>query len=421
MKNILKVIKKITTLIVVVCYPVFSVQAQLLNPNQIKVTSETLVSVYFDFKNTATGEFINDGQVHIFNHWTNDGKVSFTPAQQGATYFTGHEEQIIDGEIPSAFVYSRFNNVMFNNDYASTPFLLATDISVSGNADFQKGIVDADSYNGRVIFETNTTHTNTSNNSFVDGRVTKIGTEAFEYPVGDANYYRPSIHGNSEDNSDTYTSHYFLQNSDPNCPHNSKQDNIQLIDDKEYWKIAKDSGLTDIVLTLTLSPDTTPSYIFEEMAGTEIQIVRWDNTTKKWISEGGVTDDAQTMVTAKVSGYGIFTLARVTKSSAIREDDLIVYNALSLNGDDKNDFFLIKGIDKYPDNTVEIYNRWGVLVYETKGYNEKERVFRGFSDGRVTINRGVGLPTGTYFYILKYKTQTNFKEKSGYLYISQNI
>jgi hypothetical protein len=23
----------------------------------------------------------------------------------------------------------------------------------------------------------------------------------------------------------------------------------------------------------------------------------------------------------------------------------------------------------YPENTVEIYNRWGVLVFETTGYN----------------------------------------------------
>lgn len=419
MKNRFPFIKNITTLILVVFPPVFSVQAQLLNPDQIKVTSGTLVSVHFDFKNAATGEFINDGQVHIFNHWTNDGKVSFTPSQQGTTYFTGQEEQIIDGEIPSSAVYSRFKNVTFNNSYASTPFLLATDISVSGNSNFQRGIIDADSYNGKVIFESNATHTNTSNNSFVDGRVTKVGTAAFEYPVGDANYYRPSIHGNSGDNSDAYTAHYFLQNSDVNYPHSNKKDNIQLINDKEYWEITKDNGLTDIVLTLTLNPDTTPSFIYQEMAGTAIQIVRWDTAEKKWISEGGVTDEAQRMVTAKVSGYGIFTLARVTKAPEELED-LIVYNALSPNGDNKNDFFHIKGIDKYPDNSLEIYNRWGVLVYQTQGYNESDRVFKGFSDGRATVNRGAGLPTGTYFYILKYKTETRVKEKSGYLYVNQD-
>ncbi|MDA6071051.1 gliding motility-associated C-terminal domain-containing protein [Flavobacterium sp. AC] len=396
-----------------------NLQAQLLNPDQIKVAPGTIVSVYFDFKNTSGGEFINDGQVHIFNHWTNDGKVYFTPSQQGTTYFTGNEEQIIDGDLPSPAVYTRLKNVVFNNNSGASPFLLATDISVSGNSNFQKGIIDADSYNGKVIFESNAVHSNTSNNSFVDGRVTKLGTAAFEYPVGDANYYRPSIHANSADNLDSYTSHYFLQNSDPAYPHNSKQDNIRLIDDKEYWEITKDSGLTKIVLSLTLNPETTPSYIYGESNDTQIQIVRWDPATAKWISEGGVADVAQTMVTAQVSGYGIFTVARVVKIPE-EKDDLIVYNAVSPNGDDKNDFFIIKGIDKYPDNTVEIYNRWGVLVYQTNGYNESDRVFRGFSDGRATVNRGAGLPTGTYFYILKYKTVTNVKERTGYLHLNQD-
>lgn len=419
MKNRFSFIKITTILSIGFCCSVLNVQAQLLNPDQIKVEPGTLVSVHFDFKNTTTGAFINDGQVHIFNHWTNDGKVDFTATQQGTTYFTGQEEQIIDGDIPSSDVYSRLKNVVFNNQYASVPFLLATDISVSGNANFQKGIIDADSYNGRVIFETNALHSNVSNNSFVDGRVTKIGTAAFEYPVGDAHYYRPSIHANSDHISDVYTSHYFFQNSDPVYSHSSKQDNIRLIDDKEYWEITKDTGTTNIVLSLTLNPDTTPSYIYEESNGTEIQIVRWDVAAGKWISEGGVTDTAQTMVTAQVSGYGIFTLARVTKV-AEEKDDLIVHNAISPNGDNKNDFFFIKGISKYPDNNVEIYNRWGVLVYQTQGYNETDRVFRGFSDGRATINRGSGLPTGTYFYILKYKTETKVKEKTGYLYINQD-
>jgi len=419
MKNRYPFIKTTTILSIAFCCSIFSAQAQLLNPDQIKVAPGTIVSVYFDFKNTSTGEFINDGQLHIFNHYTNDGKVDFTAAQQGTTYFTGKEEQIIDGDIPSSSVYSRFKNVVFNNNYAASPFLLATDISVSGNSNFQRGIVDADSYNGKVIFESNAVHSNTSNNSFVDGRVMKIGKAAFEYPVGDASYYRPSIHANSDANEDFYTSHYFLQNSDSAYPHSSKEDNIRLIDDKEYWEITKDSGVTDIVLSLTLNPDTTPSYIYDKLDGTEIQIVRWDVASGKWISEGGVTDDAQTMVTAKVSGYGIFTLARVTK--LLKDDDeLIVYNAVSPNGDGKNDFFLIKGIDKYPDNTVEIYNRWGVLVYQANGYNESDRVFRGFSDGRATINRDAGLPTGTYFYILKYQTNTKSREKAGYLYINQD-
>ena len=106
---------------------------------------------------------------------------------------------------------------------------------------------------------------------------------------------------------------------------------------------------------------------------------------------------------------------------------IIVHNAFSPNGDGINEVFVIDNIDDtncYPDNTLEIYNRWGVLVFDTKGYNNTTKAFKGFSEGRSTISQSSGLPTGTYFYILNYtsidgndKVQTN--KKDGYLYLTK--
>ncbi|RNL82892.1 DUF11 domain-containing protein, partial [Sinomicrobium pectinilyticum] len=96
-----------------------------------------------------------------------------------------------------------------------------------------------------------------------------------------------------------------------------------------------------------------------------------------------------------------------------------VFNGVSPNGDGLNDTFKIQGIECYPDNTVEIYNRWGVKVYDTRGYDNNSRVFRGYSDGRATLNQGKRLPTGTYFYVLKYRTENgSVQDKSGYLFIN---
>ena len=101
---------------------------------------------------------------------------------------------------------------------------------------------------------------------------------------------------------------------------------------------------------------------------------------------------------------------------------VIVYNALSPNNDGSNDIFLLDGIDCYPNNRVEIFNRWGVSVFETRGYNNVDKVFRGYSDGRATVSRDSQLPTGTYFYVLSYEYQNGNTsrtiEKSGYLYIN---
>ncbi|WP_316634170.1 gliding motility-associated C-terminal domain-containing protein [uncultured Flavobacterium sp.] len=97
-----------------------------------------------------------------------------------------------------------------------------------------------------------------------------------------------------------------------------------------------------------------------------------------------------------------------------------VFNAFSPNGDSKNARFYIQGLECYPDNTVEIYNRWGVLVYNTDHYNNEDRVFVGVSQGRTTVKQSDGLPVGTYYYILKYRDSgSNQYELSGYLYINK--
>ncbi|MCG9794056.1 gliding motility-associated C-terminal domain-containing protein, partial [Flavobacterium algicola] len=94
--------------------------------------------------------------------------------------------------------------------------------------------------------------------------------------------------------------------------------------------------------------------------------------------------------------------------------------AVSPNGDGDNDIFYIRGLECFPDNTVEIYNRWGVLVFERTNYNNNDRAFKGVSEGRVTVSQGAELPEGTYFYVLKYKdSESNGRQKAGYLYINR--
>ncbi|WP_418264116.1 DUF7507 domain-containing protein [Flavobacterium faecale] len=96
--------------------------------------------------------------------------------------------------------------------------------------------------------------------------------------------------------------------------------------------------------------------------------------------------------------------------------DLKVFNAVSPDGDGLNDYFRIEGIDCYPDNKVQIFDRWGVKVFEVKGYDNDTKAFRGKSDGRVTIGQSNGLPSGTYFYAIKYVDKNNNGfNKSGYL------
>jgi gliding motility-associated-like protein len=106
------------------------------------------------------------------------------------------------------------------------------------------------------------------------------------------------------------------------------------------------------------------------------------------------------------------------KEDLILPGGIVVYNLLSPDGDGKNDFLRIDGLQAGTDNTVEIFNRYGVKVFGTSNYNETDNVFRGLSDGRATVNRGEQLPTGTYFYILNYTYNSQRIKKAGYLYIN---
>ncbi len=102
------------------------------------------------------------------------------------------------------------------------------------------------------------------------------------------------------------------------------------------------------------------------------------------------------------------------------DDDLEIFNLVTPNGDGDNDVFVIRNIERYPENSVEIYNRWGVKVFDVNGYGQNQNFFRGLSEGRATVNRDSELPVGTYWYIIKYKNaQGNWKQRVGYLYLNK--
>jgi putative flippase GtrA len=100
----------------------------------------------------------------------------------------------------------------------------------------------------------------------------------------------------------------------------------------------------------------------------------------------------------------------------------IIHNAFSPNGDSLNEVFQIDYITDpcWVYNKVEIYNRWGVLVYDTTMYNNEDNSFKGISEGRATVSKGSQLPTGTYFVILEWRHEDGTVTKTDkYLYLSR--
>ena len=69
----------------------------------------------------------------------------------------------------------------------------------------------------------------------------------------------------------------------------------------------------------------------------------------------------------------------------------------------KATFFCIgNNIQKYPNNSVKVYNRWGDLIFSKKGYQNDWN--------------GNGLSEGTYFYVLKLVSREgNASSMTGYI------
>jgi len=99
-----------------------------------------------------------------------------------------------------------------------------------------------------------------------------------------------------------------------------------------------------------------------------------------------------------ISGTGICFI-KATDSfgcSKVRSVNVIITppppaNAFSPNKDGINDTWLIKGLQPYPECTVDVYNRWGQLVFHSTGY-------RNSWDGTC---KGFALPIDTYYYVIK--------------------
>ncbi|MEZ4923316.1 MAG: gliding motility-associated C-terminal domain-containing protein, partial [Crocinitomicaceae bacterium] len=79
-----------------------------------------------------------------------------------------------------------------------------------------------------------------------------------------------------------------------------------------------------------------------------------------------------------------------------KADEFSIPGGFSPNGDGINEFFVISGLDSYPNNTLTIYNRWGDIVFSASPYMNN---WSGQAEGKRTISGDV-VVTGTYFYVL---------------------
>ncbi|MFS2185184.1 PKD domain-containing protein [Mucilaginibacter sp. Mucisp84] len=146
---------------------------------------------------------------------------------------------------------------------------------------------------------------------------------------------------------------------------------------------------------VTLGPDFT---MLEGTKRVLKPIVNDNNLSYKWTPATGLDhDDVANPVASPsqdityqvvvTSAHGCQAMASVSVKVL---KFLVVPNVFTPNGDGVNDVWNVKYLESYPNNKVDVYNRFGEKVYSSIGYSVPW-------DGKY---KGSYLPPGTYYYII---------------------
>lgn len=151
------------------------------------------------------------------------------------------------------------------------------------------------------------------------------------------------------------------------------------------------SGSTPLVVNFTNNSSGATSYWWDFNNGNNDSI---SHPTQTFDTEGNYV-----VTLIATDGFCSDTTSLIIE--VLDESSLIIPNVFTPNGDGKNDFFTIEGIN-IATIEVEIYNRWGINIYAWDNL-----------DGKWNGNNSSGseAPSGTYYYIVK----ATGKDKNEYL------
>ena len=163
-----------------------------------------------------------------------------------------------------------------------------------------------------------------------------------------------------------------------------------------------------IATVSVLQNDTDPDGDVLKVIATQLQTAAGGNAT---INENGIltyqpsahylgTDSLRYTVCDGVTGAVLCAEALIILDVRLPVPALVVYQGVSPNGDNSNEYWRIEHIERYPDNVVQLYDRFGALVFEQQGYNNDSNNFVGLGNKGIRPG-GNELPEGTYFYKIK--------------------
>lgn len=362
--------------------------------------------------NTGNLQIHENGQLGLHTNLINNGIFD---NNLGLVGFYGNNAI----EVTGAFT-PRFLDAEIAND---NNVLLTTNIEISNNLNFIAGHFITSKADSQIAvnFLDNTFYTGENNISHIDGYTAVTNTNTFTFPVGDNDRLRPLTINSSAPNPLVKCAYFF---EDPNAPVSlsasfdtfSTTENFLSVSTQEFW-VLEGNQPTQV----TLSWDTLSNVGVHGETLEDLRVVGWNASSNSWVNlgsssmQGSIDSGSLTSNEFTPNNYEIITIGGTNSQyetlNLVQLDNFY----MSPNGDGINDFLEIKELSLSSNNTLSIYNRAGLKVFEKENYTDE---FTGFTNVKgLVINKEQGLPIGIYFYVL---TLIDLElEYQGYLYLNR--
>ncbi len=343
------------------------------------------------FHNAGNIRVHANGQLSLHTNLINNNTWD---SNQGLVGFYGDNPLSVVG----AFVPEFYDvEVALNNG-----LLLNTGISTENNTNFIAGDVVTPRNQTDIYYHflQDAFYVGASNPSKIDGYAALSGQSSFIFPVGDAQFLRPLIITSVANNALAKCAYFFESPTNPSTfpsfDIDRKPRTLGPISTREFWRLEG-----NVTSNISISWDTRSAIGALNTDINAIVPVAWSKSGQQWISLGVTArggDLDQGFVTSEnflPDDYDIITFgALATPTEILTLDNYIV----TPNGDGINDFLEIPQLELSPNNSVRIFDRNGLMVFEQLNYTNE---FVGIANtDNLVIKRNSGLPFGVYFYVI---------------------
>lgn len=394
-------LKNALLIIIACCFAPLVLNAQLVNTGQtLFIAKEGLLYIQQDYKHFA-GNVLNNGQLALKGDWYNHDSSSpvFDKQSAGEVDFKGADQKI------SGTAATAFPNVMLSVTGNKT---LKINTTVNGVLDLCGSQLLADKFTVSVLnpdagaIRRTTGFVSTDNK----GKLLRVtnSTDSYLFPLGSATgagtLYRPLSFEPQNYLPNSFAATFV--NADPdmdNLSRTKKRPDVKSVYASYYYLLDQASGSSNVNVRFFQNASIEGS--FSQLVNWSMYRL-WEKAAPSIVTDGNFNDGLNRNLL-----YTANSLIRQMPVSLaeyeVEKDPLTFFNAFSPDGDGRNDKWIIRNLDLYPDNELTIFNRWGDEVFKTKAYSS-EKAWDGSNLG-----------AGTYFYVLHVNVNGSDKAYKGFI------